>query len=154
MDYPYHNDIGLIKTVEKILFTDRVQPVALNTDELSDGAGPIVLTGWGVQESNRSVPVPDRLRTIKVYNVAWDRCVELYGNDEKLHPGQLCTWTGEVNRGSCYGDSGGPYVYNGKLVAMVSWGGRIDQCASGVPDVGPRVSYYHNWIMTKIAQNS
>lgn len=154
IDFPYYNDMGLIKTAISIVFDAKTQPIELNTEELPDGAGPIILTGWGALESERGSPGPDRLRTIEVRNVAFDRCTEMYNNDEKLHVGQLCTWTGELNRGSCYGDSGGPYTYRGKLVGLVSWSGIIDQCASGVPDVSSRISYYHNWIITKMAENS
>lgn len=46
--------------------------------------------------------------------------------------------------GRLYGDSGGPIVYNGEQIGIVSFGGF--KCESGLPDVDTSVPAFKNWI--------
>lgn len=41
------NDIALIRTTEKIIFNDKVQPIALPKDDVADGK-EVIVSGWGV----------------------------------------------------------------------------------------------------------
>jgi secreted trypsin-like serine protease len=41
-------------------------------------------------------------------------------------------------------DSGGPLVFNDKLIGVVSFGPTV--CASGRPDVFTRISSFYDWI--------
>lgn len=50
----------------------------------------------------------------------------------------------KVGEGICHGDSGGPLIYKGELVALVSWS---YGCASGFPEVDTSVPYYYDWII-------
>lgn len=46
-DPPFHNDIGLAKTVQSMVFNDRVRAIPIRQTRLPDKASPVILTGWG-----------------------------------------------------------------------------------------------------------
>ena len=57
--------------------------------------------------------------------------------------------TVKKGQGTCSGDSGGPVVYKGKQVGIVSFG--VDPsgqggCAKGIPDGIVSVYFHRNWI--------
>lgn len=43
---PFANDVAVARVLETIAFNDRVQPIALSSEEVPDGA-EVLLTGWG-----------------------------------------------------------------------------------------------------------
>ena len=55
-------------------------------------------------------------------------------------------------KGTCHGDSGGPYTLDSdsSLVGLVSWG-KGGCAATGYPSVLTQVSYFVDWIIDKMA---
>jgi secreted trypsin-like serine protease len=55
----------------------------------------------------------------------------------------------DPSRGTCKGDSGGPLIYNGKLVGLTSFGAtsRDGLCSGGADDVYTRVSAVRDWVL-------
>lgn len=51
----------------------------------------------------------------------------------------------------CYGDSGGPLIYKGVVVGLVSFG--YDCGVRYYPGVYTKVSHYTNWIINTISIN-
>lgn len=60
----------------------------------------------------------------------------------------LCAYSGP-GVGICKGDSGGPLIYEDKIIGISSWG---LPCARGVPDGFTRVSEFADWIDEIIRQ--
>uniref|UniRef100_A0A182X1B9 Peptidase S1 domain-containing protein n=1 Tax=Anopheles quadriannulatus TaxID=34691 RepID=A0A182X1B9_ANOQN len=106
------------------------------------------LTGWGRTSTNGNVPT--LLQSLNVVTLSNEDCKAKMGNPKNVDLGHVCTLT-KAGEGACNGDSGGPLVYEGKLVGVVNFG---VPCGRGFPDGFARVSYYHEWVRTTMANNS
>lgn len=88
---------------------------------------------------------------LKVYSDK--ECVKKYLNHTK--PYQLCTDVDEGGKGHCFGDSGGPLIYNyvkGSRVQIGIVSYHIMPCGKGeYPDVYTKVSHYIDWIKSNTA---
>ncbi|XP_068153293.1 chymotrypsin-1 [Drosophila tropicalis] len=135
----YNNDIGLIHLNESIIFNERTQIVELSHQEPPAGA-TVTLTGWGAPELNW--PTMERLQTINLTIIDHEECREAWDYHEGIDIGHLCTLTRD-GEGACSGDSGGPLMWEGKLVGLVNWG---RPCGVGMPDMYANTIYYRDWI--------
>ncbi|RZC40994.1 Trypsin domain containing protein, partial [Asbolus verrucosus] len=94
---------------------------------------------------------PVDLMYAKLTALSFDDCTRLSEGGMFIvdrGPGQVCALAGE-GVSPCHGDSGGPLIFNGTLVGIVSYG--VQPCANGYPDVYTRVSYYIDWINENVA---
>uniref|UniRef100_A0A182KA36 Peptidase S1 domain-containing protein n=1 Tax=Anopheles christyi TaxID=43041 RepID=A0A182KA36_9DIPT len=143
----FNNDIGLIRLAETVQFSELVQSI-----EYSEKAVPanvtVRLTGWGRTSADGSVPT--LLQSLNVVTLTNEDCKAKSLYPEHVDVGHVCTLT-RSGEGACNGDSGGPLVYEEKLVGVVNFG---IPCGLGYPDGFARVSYYHDWIRTTMANNS
>lgn len=80
----------------------------------------------------------------------YDECKARHNNSRDLGTNHMCTFT-KAGEGACYADSGSPLTYQGKVVGVVNW---AIPCAQGYPDAHARVSYFYDWIIETIANNS
>lgn len=92
------------------------------------------VSGWGTTESGAS-PVWF-VRTVQ-RRLMSDAACRAQAPEVDTHY-FWCAGGGEIGRGACFGDSGGPLLVGGKLVGLVSSGG--SECANGVPEAYARVS--------------
>ncbi|XP_055604289.1 chymotrypsin-2-like [Uranotaenia lowii] len=141
----FANDIALVRLKEKLQFSETVQPIQYWEKEVDEGR-EVTLTGWG--RTSAGGPIPTKLQTIQLKTLSNDECSNLsVGSNVDI--GHICTLT-HAGEGACNGDSGGPLTLDGKLIGLVNFG---VPCAKGYPDAYARVSYYHEWIRTNIAEN-
>jgi len=126
--YVYNNDIALIHVNESIIFNDRTQIVELSREQPPAGS-TVTLTGWGAPES--SYPTVQYLQTLNLTIIAHEECRERWDFHDGIDIGHICTFTRE-GEGACSGDSGGPLMWEGKLVGLVNWG---RACGVGMPDM-------------------
>ncbi|XP_049542443.1 chymotrypsin-2-like [Anopheles darlingi] len=144
----FHNDIALVHLAAPIQFSSKVKSIEYSEQALPANV-TVRLTGWGMLDVWG--PSPTQLQTIDLRTLTNKDCkAKLMLNPHNVDIGHVCTLT-KQGEGACNGDSGGPLVFGNKLVGVVNFG---MPCATGMPDMFARVSYYHDWIRTTIANNS
>ncbi|XP_043462246.1 trypsin-7-like [Leptopilina heterotoma] len=149
-DTGYNDDIALIKLDRPIEMkeTKSAIPLAKIDDDLSTGS-QIQISGFGVTNENGIGSTV--LRTAFVPVVEEDECKKIYSLDP-LSDRVFCAGymeTGGVD--SCFGDSGGPAVLNGKLIGIVMGG---DGCARpGYPGIYTKISAFYDWIMKNMGHS-
>ncbi|XP_077563968.1 transmembrane protease serine 9-like [Haemaphysalis longicornis] len=146
----YNNDIALIKLAKRVRLSRRVRPVCLpRSGELFEGQN-CVSTGWGATTSGGGAPSTVlREVSVPVYNN--NVCYAPYARRFRINirGWHLCAGALEGGRGSCYGDSGGPFQCKRAdgtwaLAGLVSFG---SGCAHrDYPDVYTRVTEYLDWV--------
>ena len=159
------NDIMLIKLSTPAVYNRLVRPVCLppaSFDSLlgEEGHAPgffkhgNVVAGWGSTETYRGdfgIGVPQKLITPLLSNEECIEGLERFGLRDGISvEGHLCAG-GEIDKGSCTGDAGGPLLGREKpadpytLIGVVAGG--ASRCGIGAPTVHTRVSHYRNWII-------
>uniref|UniRef100_A0A182KA34 Peptidase S1 domain-containing protein n=1 Tax=Anopheles christyi TaxID=43041 RepID=A0A182KA34_9DIPT len=143
----FHNDIGLVRLENPVQFSEHVQSVEYS-EKVVPANVTVRLTGWG--RTSATGITPTLLQSLNVVTLTNEDCNLKGGDSGYTDLGHLCTLT-KTGEGACNGDSGGPLVHEGKLVGVVNFG---VPCGLGYPDGFARVSYYHDWVRTTMANNS
>lgn len=139
------NDIALLHLSEP-----STQPVAdIDRTSLAQPGTMGVVAGWGVTNLDNFAASSELLQ-VAVPVVSEDVCNEALGEYEgAITSGMFCAAYSEGGKDSCFGDSGGPFIIDGMLAGIVSWGTNL--CAE--PDeygVYTRVSNYVSWMTSVI----
>ncbi|XP_016949851.1 chymotrypsin-2 [Drosophila biarmipes] len=145
----YHNDVGLLKLNESVVFNALTEAVKLPTSSFPRGTSELVFTGWGSQSAAGSLP--SQLQRVQQQHLSSLLCASQLSayEDLELGPCHLCAYR-QANIGACHGDSGGPLVHQGTLVGILNF---FVPCAQGVPDVFMDVMYYRDWIRQTMSGN-
>ncbi|CAI5731000.1 unnamed protein product [Hyaloperonospora brassicae] len=109
-------DVGVLKLEKPVA----VAAIGLAAADGSDNKVGTVATvrGWGITENGSQSLM---LEEVDVHIVSTDECSKQY--KDRITDTMLCAGNGQ-GQDSCNGDSGGPLIANGKLVGVVSWGGK------------------------------
>nr|XP_014102555.1 trypsin-4 [Bactrocera oleae] len=144
MDY----DIGLVRLANPLIFSVRIQPIAL------PAAGELVLdedialvAGWGYKSAYG--PGSYVLRYARVPIVNQTVCNEQM--EGSITDRMICAGYDKGGIDACQMDSGGPLVVDEKLVGIVSWG--VGCARPNKPGVYTRVSELIDWVQTTLADN-
>ena len=79
--------------------------------------GIVTVSGWGT--TTMYGDSPERLQRVQIPILPQWEC-ELFYRKRNITEYMFCA--GRAGRSACHGDSGGPVVYNGIQVGLVSWG--------------------------------
>lgn len=120
---PYHMDVAVLKLSSEMKGNKIATiPLCQSTWKIGDF---IDVYGWGQLSETNKAQV-DQMRKVRVPLVLRSKCKEAYRNRETITDSMFCA--GDLkDKDSCYGDSGGPAVFQNQLCGVVSWGLR---CAS------------------------
>ncbi|XP_052859812.1 chymotrypsin-1-like [Anopheles cruzii] len=138
------NDIALLKLTQRLRFSDRVQPVRLPRSFMEVASSSdlaVTLIGWGLNATYGYAPTT--LQQVDYYIVPNAECDGFHSST--IYPSQICAAIPEGGKGQCSGDSGGPLLYHGVQVGIVSWS--IKPCTiAPYPGVLTKVSHYIGFI--------
>ncbi|KAK4873161.1 hypothetical protein RN001_015190 [Aquatica leii] len=138
------DDIGLVKTVNHIVFTEFAQPISID-DTFTPSGVECVISGWGFTIFPQERPQYLHYLNTRVSDL--NSCKEIFSQaGYPVLESNICAFGGE-GTGACNGDSGGPLVSNNKQIGIASW---VAMCARGAPDVYTRVSHYADWIRARL----
>ncbi|XP_047525669.1 chymotrypsin-2-like [Pieris napi] len=145
------HDIALLRTAEKIKFTDKVKPIEVATEDPKPGE-KCKLSGWGYTSYIGNY-VPDKLVWLDAKVISEKNCKTTFlRNFEKTNPitpNHICIFN-KKGEGGCYGDFGGSLVCNNKSCGVFSW---VFPCAKGQPAIFTRTSKYTSWIKDTMDAN-
>lgn len=134
------NDVALMIVTPNFQYSQKVQPIQLETYHNTQGGDRTTLSGWGLKQYPGNIS--PQLQWIYLYTISQMQCAQQLA-PQQIHAGTVCTFN-QYGQGSCQGDSGGPLVgSNGKQCGIVSWG---RPCAIGYPDVFTSVAFHYDWI--------
>ncbi|XP_067633522.1 trypsin eta-like [Eurosta solidaginis] len=149
--YTADYDIGLLFVDLPFEFTaDGATLRSINIRRQRPAAGHLAtVVGWGYREEFG--PSSNYLKEIQVPIVSQSECVSIYGVGEVTER-MICA--GFVNGGhdACQGDTGGPLIYNGELVGLVSWGRGCGR--PGYPSGYTYVDSLRSWIGEQLEKNT
>lgn len=141
-------DLALVELNKPVAFSETVQAVPVAESAFNGAAAgeSVTVTGWGRTAEDENTTY--KLKFAQVNALSGEQCAQELG--EAYYEGALC-FHGEENKGAvCFGDFGGPAVYENTLVGVASYSAG-EACGSEQPDVFVDVGVFHDWVQEKIA---
>lgn len=135
-------DIAVLQLEESLTFSNHIQPIELFTEEVPENSD-VIISGWG-KTDHYNPGSPIFLQYLHVTAISKSNCDEVF---EKNTDYLICL-VSENWAGACFGDSGGPATYNGKLVGVANF--IIKKCGQLYPDGYANVAYNIDWIRKHI----
>lgn len=139
------NDIQLLK-LEREPTAPFMPVVRSTTAEDPTGGELATLIGWG--KTSGTGPVSQILKSASVDVISQATCEAGWNADQDIvSSSQICAIhedTGTGPRMACNGDSGGPLLYNNKVIGIASF--VSSGCSDSLPNVYTRVSAFNGWI--------
>ncbi|KAH8248931.1 hypothetical protein KR032_004354, partial [Drosophila birchii] len=135
------NDVAVIKLKEPLALNRYIKSIPLAKTDPAEGSQALS-TGWGISYLIPTlIPIHLQGVNLKIASKTWCRIKYPF----KVHSADICA--GYLGKAVCNGDSGGPLVVNGKLVGIVSRGGRQLCLGAGLY---ASVAHYRDWILKAI----
>jgi len=122
-------DIALLKLVSPVTYSDHISPVCLPSalqESLPAPNTTVFITGWGVTEEDEDAEASDTLQQVGIPLQSSEKCRNSY-EEQFYEDVQFCAGLDQGGHDHCYGDSGGPVVFqdaanngNWKQIGIVS----------------------------------
>ncbi|XP_055593562.1 brachyurin-like [Uranotaenia lowii] len=144
----YNNDVAVIKLNSKITFNSNIQPITLpvagTTNTFENNVATV--SGFG-RTKDTDTTFSNYLYYVNLTVMSNSACEALFGSSAIISS-TLCTAAGSNPvTGTCGGDSGGPLIYGGVQIGIVSFGASAG-CEKGYPNGYARVTAFRDWIKT------
>ncbi|XP_075983978.1 trypsin, alkaline A-like [Anticarsia gemmatalis] len=150
--YYYTNDIAIVVVSKQFTFNNNVkqstiikQGVEIKPDSLCQ------LVGWGVLEPDG--PQPEQLQDTTLRTIDHKICKYRYSTiGAVIQDSMMCAGLLDMaGPDGCFGDSGGPLIYKGLVVGLVSFG---YSCGHRYfPGVYTKISHYTSWVVNTVNNN-
>lgn len=145
------HDVGLLRLVKSVEFTDFVKPICLPARDVGIGEGKYLASGWGAMP-NTDHPKSDLKRVFRLNFADKKSCDGIYG--KSLQEDVMCATPKSSNVG-CLGDFGGPLMVVDKKSRITVIGiyqpmGTGYCWSSNVPNTYTDVRQYSDWITTNM----
>ncbi|XP_016970935.2 serine protease SP24D-like [Drosophila rhopaloa] len=135
------NDVAVLRLQSALPLGGNIAAIQLATDDPPSDA-TVDISGWGA--ISQKGPLSNSLLFVQVKALSRETCQRQYFR--QLPESTMCLLHPK-DKGACYGDSGGPATYQGKLVGLASF--VIGGCGRDAPDGYARVSKLRSWIVEK-----
>ena len=147
--YPQNDDVALLRLAN---CRHGHVPVCMTTDDVTQVGRSCTVIGFGATNEDGD-SFPSRLHHAEIPVISNDVCLSHFRQSHSanlkrslLTPKMLCAGFEKGGVDGCYGDSGGPFVCDGKLTALTSWGLGLRCAKEKSPGVYMKVSSYVGWI--------
>ncbi|EDV99516.1 serine protease SP24D [Drosophila grimshawi] len=131
-------DIAVLRLKQKLRFNANVGAI-----ELAEKDPPVnstvTISGWGA--ISHGGPISRELLYVQVRSISRAQCTSRYMT--RLPETTICLMHG-ANLGACHGDSGGPAVYQNRLIGVASF--VLGGCGREAPDGYESVATLSRWI--------
>eukprot|EP00093_Oithona_nana_P008221 08221.XXX_505679_504487_1 [CDS] Oithona nana genome sequencing. len=141
------HDIAILVMDKPFKFNNKIQPIKMmdfdESSQLKVGK-KCKIAGWGEWDDDGPNEYPQYLQEVEVPIVDLDKCVSNYNDqNQQLVPTDFnfCAG-GKQGIDSCFGDSGGPIMCNGKLAGVVSFGPEGECGIEHLPGVYTNISIF------------
>jgi secreted trypsin-like serine protease len=127
-----NNDIALVKLVNSLIFDAYTKAIPLHKSQVPVGE-TVIISGFGT-------PSKGELRYVETSVIECD----------SKYVGLIC-FKNDDHHGACRGDSGGPAIYESKLIGITSFGlPDCNETHAADFDAYTSVPFYYNWIIERI----
>ncbi|XP_014363140.2 trypsin CFT-1-like [Papilio machaon] len=148
--YYYNNDVAVLVVATPITMTKFARQGTITKPGTDVAANSLcTLAGWGATQ--RGGPQPDQLQYTVMVIIDQRECIMRYNTiGAVIADSMFCAGNLEMDGiDGCYGDSGGPLIYKGVVIGLVSFG-----YGCGLryyPGVYTKLSHFTDWIIKTIA---
>jgi len=141
------NDVAMLRLEESLLWP-RVFLQSPDRPGLSAPGDTATVIGWGRTEAGAG---SDLLKEVRLPIITNEECENIAGAFfGGIGPGTICAGGNRLDRGPCFGDSGGPLLvpYLGRWaeIGVVSRAVNVDQCGN-IPGAFARVTSVYDYIV-------
>ncbi|KPJ14944.1 Trypsin CFT-1 [Papilio machaon] len=144
----FDGDISIIRLETALVYSNSIaQATIIGQGALIPDNLEVIHAGWGRPSFFGSRA--EYLTDVTVRTINNEECARRYLNWPRPHTvtsNMICAgFLDGPADGTCFGDAGGPLIYNKVIIGIASWG---KTCANGTyPDVSTSVGSYTNWIL-------
>ncbi|XP_017478063.1 PREDICTED: serine protease SP24D-like [Rhagoletis zephyria] len=131
------NDIALLRLSTPLTFSKSIKAIPLAISNPPTGAS-VIVSGWGNLRQNGAQPTHLQYTTLRSISTLQCRRQIAYV------PTSVVCLAHTSGNGICYGDSGGPAIYKGKLIGVANF--IIRECGLSFPDGYAKISFFRSWL--------
>lgn len=137
-------DLALVELSKPAQFSDNVEAVTVNDTPFAFEES-VTFTGFGRTSEEENTSYKLKYNTFTAFTT--EECQNYLG--DAFYEGALCFHNKEGHSGACFGDYGGPAVFENSVagVASYTFGGA---CGGEQPDVFVDAGFFHDWVEEKL----